>query len=304
MPRTLHTPHDILLKDLLQNKSQAIAFFEKFLDPKIIQLIDFETLETQDTTFITSKLKKKISDFVFRVQLKNDKSLYLSILIEHKSSPDKYTSLQIIRYIAEAHEKQLKENKKLELIIPVLFYHGNAIWKYQSIKDLLSHYPKSLLSFVPDFEVFKIYLNTYSHKELAQIREAYLSACMLIMNSDKKENYTKNLREILKRLENFGNGEQILKIIRYFYSVSDVEIDQIQEILEDLPTQININIMTLEKQLIEKGRKAGIEEGIENRDTNFIINSFKNKLSISLICNITNLSETKVNQVLKNNGLI
>ena len=312
MLETIASPHDILLKDLLQHKTEAIAFFEKFLDSKIVELINLQTLESQNISYVSPDLDTKFSDIVFKVKLKNAQNLYLSILIEHKSAPDKYTCLQILRYIVEAHNKQIKENKSLELILPVLFYHGKENWKYKTIKDLLSNYPSSFMRFVPNFDVFNINLKSYPQQELAQIRAEYLSACMQVMNADTPSKAKKGLREIVKRHKNFEDGEQILKIIRYLYTVSEIKMEEIIEIIEDLPSTLNNKFMTAyeqtieigEKRGIEKGIEKGIEEGIEKEQRIVVINGFKNNLSVSLISNIIGLEEARVIAILKENGLV
>jgi len=57
------------------------------------------------------------------------------------------------------------------------------------------------------------------------------------------------------------------------------------------------------EQGIEQGIERGIEQGIEKKTLDVIKNCLKNGLNISMISNITGLSESKVEEIVKRTGV-
>jgi hypothetical protein len=54
------------------------------------------------------------------------------VLVEHKSYPDRWTMLLLLRYMVRIWDKEIAQNKELKTlpsIVPVVFYHGTRRWK-------------------------------------------------------------------------------------------------------------------------------------------------------------------------------
>ncbi len=62
--------------------------------------------------------------------------------------------------------------------------------------------------------------------------------------------------------------------------------------------------MTAYDTWIKQGIEKGMEKGLLKGKIEVIINGWKNGLSIDILSNITGLSEEKVKQILKDNGLV
>ena len=90
-----HIPsHDDFIRNILSNKEIAVAYFESFLPQFVKDKLDFSQLTQLPDTYLSDELKKSLSDIVYSCGLKNKKdSLKVSLLIEHKSHPDKYTTI-------------------------------------------------------------------------------------------------------------------------------------------------------------------------------------------------------------------
>ncbi|AWB09471.1 Putative transposase [Thermodesulfobium acidiphilum] len=50
------------------------------------------------------------------------------LIFEHKSGLDKFVLLQILSYMVVTREANLKQNKDLIPIIPIIFYQGKEKW--------------------------------------------------------------------------------------------------------------------------------------------------------------------------------
>jgi predicted transposase/invertase (TIGR01784 family) len=96
----INNPHDKFVKDLLSDKEMAVSFLESYLPAHVLEIIDLATLEFTTTNFITPEFQEYFSDIIFKVKSKKGKTAYyVSILIEHKSYPDKLTLFQIGAYL-------------------------------------------------------------------------------------------------------------------------------------------------------------------------------------------------------------
>ena len=62
-----------------------------------------------------------------------DDALYLYVLVDHKSQPERWVSFQLLRYIVSVWERLLRDNERMRLlpeIVPVVLYHGLSTWRY------------------------------------------------------------------------------------------------------------------------------------------------------------------------------
>ena len=95
-------------------------------------LVDFEhPPDLMEGTFINGDGAKTQCDALFRVRLKSGQDARIYVLLEHKSSVDYDTPLQIARYMLNLWARELKAtpaHRKLPMILPLVFYHGLGEW--------------------------------------------------------------------------------------------------------------------------------------------------------------------------------
>ena len=82
------------------DKIVARDYFESFLPGRIVELLDFGTLEQISDTYISRDLQKTMSDIIYTCQKKGSpEKVKVCLLVEHKSYIDKNTPVQIGSYI-------------------------------------------------------------------------------------------------------------------------------------------------------------------------------------------------------------
>jgi predicted transposase/invertase (TIGR01784 family) len=87
-------------------------------------VLDFNTIQNAKTSNLTEKQSEIFSDLVWTIKSKTEKDLEISLLLEHKSYRDKKVVFQILEYLANAYKTQIKNNEKLSLIVPIVYYYG------------------------------------------------------------------------------------------------------------------------------------------------------------------------------------
>jgi len=283
-------------KFIVSNKEVAIAFLKSFLPESIVKLIDFDSLAYEQESYIDKDLKESFSDVIFKLRLKIEQDLYvfISILIEHKSYPDKFTPVQVLKYLASGYEKQLKRDKKLTLILPFIYYHGKENWKYKKLNELIENLPEELHRFVPVHDTVFIDLNKMSDKQLQGLNNMFLaSALMMQKYSYDHQILLVKFIEIIKSTQDkeFIEGNLFMELLVIMFKVSQVDEKLLLKSLKELPSKTKSKIMTLYQRIEQKGEyKTKIQ---------VILNGHKAGVSIKILATLTNLSEAEVIDIIQ-----
>jgi len=254
------TIHDNFIRSVLANKKMARDYFKNYLPVFVSKRLNFATLTQLTDTYLSDNLRKSMSDIVYSCRRKDGKgSVKVSLLIEHKSYPDKYTSIQIGGYIFSALQKQAQNKEPLSLVIPVLLYHGKEKWQYRTLANLFEIPDEDWKRYLPDFEYIYNDLGTLTDAQVKTLNNKFLTASFLALKHGfEKEWIESNAVQLLVLA---AEGPKILQkgFIIYLYSRGRLK----KNILNSLPESIKKNVMNTLDIYIEKGRKEGMEKGME-----------------------------------------
>ncbi len=127
---TRHQAHDKLFRFVMSKTRFARTFVEKALPPQLIDDLDLATLQQLD-----SQLGSLQVDYVCKVKRQSIDEFIL-VLIEHQSYPDPMMAWRMRCYVHELMRKHVKKNKRLPVVIPLVFYTGQQ--EYNVPLDLRS----------------------------------------------------------------------------------------------------------------------------------------------------------------------
>jgi predicted transposase/invertase (TIGR01784 family) len=334
MANTSNNLHDKFVKEMFADKGMAVAFLDAFLPADVRVLLKLEEMTYVKDSFVTDELREIFSDVIMQCPTTSSTAepVLITILIEHKSYPDKWVNLQILGYLAQAYLRQIRNKQPFHPIIPVIYYQGQQPWTPQSIRELASDFPDPLLPYLPDFQAVCVTLMSLNQNNLDFLRHQLLISSML---AQRHRFDPIRLREDLIRIlktfpphEKYGN--LMKSIVVYVLAVSEVTEEEIVSAIQQLPTPLKSNVMTtydlittrarkegFEKGIetgIEKGIAKGIEKGIEKGKIEgklegkiegkieTILNAHVKGLDLALIANITAMSEEEVTRILKEHG--
>lgn len=136
-------PHDTFFKRTFARLEVAAEFLRHYLPAEVAGLLDLTQLTLEKDSFVDAKLRQHFSDLLYRVGLKEGGAAYVYILLEHKSAPEEWVALQLLRYLAQAWEQLRRAGSaRLPLIIPVVCYHGAVPWRVGlRLRDLSRRWP-------------------------------------------------------------------------------------------------------------------------------------------------------------------
>ena len=120
--------HDAIFRILLKIPGFADALIRWLLPPDIAPLLPDEPFAPVESSFVDSELRTTRADAVFSIRLTDGRALFA--LLEHKSSADARTSLQMAEYMVSIWRSHVdREGWNLApVIIPIVVYHGPTKW--------------------------------------------------------------------------------------------------------------------------------------------------------------------------------
>ena len=148
--------HDNPYKNFFSHKVMVVDLLKGFVDPKILQQIDLNTLEKKSGSYVTDDLRDREDDIIWRVKFQ-DKWLYLYLLLEFQSSDDWWMSLRICTYLGLLYQdivksEELAKGDLLPPVLPIVLYNGQNRWQsplelaqlYHSIPEIFKPYQTQL----------------------------------------------------------------------------------------------------------------------------------------------------------------
>lgn len=301
MPKEIIHAHDNFIKQLLSGKEYAVSFLKDYLPGQLVKIIDFKTLTSQDTSYVSKDLNATFSDLVWSVQTRDKKKLRISLLLEHKSYIDSGTAFQLLEYLASGYRKQMKEDKKVEPIIPILYYHGKKGWKFKTLEDYFREYPQAIQPYLPAFVTEFINLQKVSPEQILALTHSLVISALLYQKCYfDRASLKAHFNSIFTNLLPYWDRNEARSLFVYILQNPYLELSFIEESIKNLPDDMSTKVMTAYDQLMQKGKAQGMAEALVKT----ILNAFDNGFNLSTIRTITGESEEKINLILRQNQRI
>ncbi len=266
--------HDKFLRAILADKEIATGYFRICLPENITGRLDWSTLTQLPDTYISKELRKTVSDIVYSCRAKDSRQeLTISLLLEHKSKPEKFTPVQLGSYLFSGFQKQVVLDKKLSPIIPVLLYHGKERWQYRTLMTLFKNLDQGLRPFVPEHDYIFHDLGEIPDEHIEALENKFLQASLLALKySQLKMELVKWIPTILSLAMDIPKNLQTPLFV-YTFEVSELEEEQIIQLLEEVPANIKRTVMSTADVFIEKGKKIGDQQKTEKIVRNLVKSS-------------------------------
>lgn len=226
--------HDHFFRESMQDIDICKELTSLTLPCQLNAELDFEMFEIVKDVFINESLKEFRSDILYRTKLKKmDQWVYL--LFEHKSTPDKKTHLQLLRYMVEIwdhYKKQYGSFGLLPVVIPIIIYHGKKRFNFINSLEPLYAIIEEIREFIPDFR--KCFLNLAVTKpELIEDSPDHyrgrgkLKMLLLALKYSRTSEVLRVLPQIISISEKVQNGEYdyLEVVLLYLGSVIDERLD-------------------------------------------------------------------------------
>lgn len=301
----LHHPHNNLFEKCAKLKEVMASMLSL---TSLAGQLDNLSFKKEDKTWIDEMLKKREGDSLYSVKWENSKS-EIYILMEHKSSLEDFF-VQVFCYlglayyqqkmdiIAENNAREDKQNTppkpiRLKPIIIVILYHGITEYKEMEFADMFDLPDPSLRQYIPTFQFIFLNLPKIPDEKLFNLGNSLASAMLLLFkHRGNKEFLKQNSKKIFKFVEEdtYGNltDDVLTGLVLYIYQIYDLEPEEVQEIIPNLPPKAQKEMRSTFDLIEEKGIQIGEERGIQIGEERGIqigenITEIKQKLEFTLV---------------------
>ncbi|GAB6059394.1 Rpn family recombination-promoting nuclease/putative transposase [Desulfonatronum parangueonense] len=268
--------HDKFAVEMLSNEEVTRELIAKHVPQEITQYLDLGSLVVRSESY-TDDLERAFTDIVVKLRLKdkleNEAEIY--ILIEHKSQPEKFARLQILKYKLRKWLEALKATETpeyLPIIISMVFTHGERRWYYSpDFADLFDCPSDYFQQFIPQFRHLIHDLNVIDEDQIKE--QTLLNVVQLAMkfiHSKELKDHIKNIYAALAKIEDPEKRMlTTILVTRYIVGASGyVKIDDLIPLIPKADKKEGI-MQTIEDQIradqkvisLREGKLEGLREG-------------------------------------------
>jgi len=277
----IQSPHDRLVNQTLQQIEAARMLLANHLPGEILQHLKLDTLASVDTNFIDRNLRRRFADRLFSVEVSEEavRSLgmkihyvYVFVLIDHKSTDEPNTLIQMLGYIVRIWENSLANSRPLVPIIPWVIYNGISPWRASRSLDDLIPVPSSWKRYVPALEL--AILDVSRMEDAAMVGDPILQMALTLLKYGRDaelDTVLRSLFQMLSQVVGLQQAKDLLDTIRvYVMSVNPVlGEEKMNELVSEFwPVQPEPG--SVADQLIKKGEARGVASGIAQEKANTI----------------------------------
>jgi hypothetical protein len=270
-PRRKDQPHDAVFKAFFSDAKIAKNYILHYTPALVHSRIDLSVFEKSNTAFVNGRFGISFSDVAYETRLTTGGLARLLFLFEHKSYlPAHPVYLQLLDYLLQIWEDDLKNKRPLSLIIPIVVYHGKQIWEQRPFSDYFMGLPAEWEPFIPNFnylltDLGQIPLQTIGEKtETEHLRNLFMALKLARDQQQVIDNWEKVFN--FDSAFHHEDRDKILlqTLTLYIFNIFDMSKTQIKELNKQLPEPEHSWIDAIPEIFGEKWREEGREESNRN----------------------------------------
>ena len=296
---------DKIVKRIFMDKKEVAKLVKKVLGIEIRG----EELEITENSFVTTELKYKEADIVYKLKGRN-----VVFLIEHQTKVDYKMPYRILNYQLEI--MRANEGKEECLVIAIVLYTGRRKWTAKTyireIQDkFLQRIEKEEKKEIGTMGYYTLIdVNKYSKEELLEEDSLY-TKFMLMEKEKETKDIVKTVLEISERIKNKAKKEIIYKAMELALE-RKLGSKQAEEIMEKIIKEGSDYMLAIEQMVVDEnrriraeGRRTGIVEGKRIGRVEGILQIARKMLENGIkdeeIIKYTNISKKEIEEMRKNN---
>jgi predicted transposase/invertase (TIGR01784 family) len=296
---SITNPHDLFFKEVESRRENVIDLIQGTCPPDLVNNLDFSTLSPDKTSYTTEELKEYFSDLVYNCQYRGKYPIKVSLLFEHKSYKPAYPHIQVLRYMLNIWDTQIKKQQSLTPVIPVVFYHGKEKWDMRPFPDYFKGLDAFLEQYIPSFHMVLTDTSRYPDNEIRDTlfaREANKILFLLmkyIFNTGYLKDHLKDILETGREFLKSREGLEFFKsILVYLFTTTEFTVDYIVNIADTISKEGGELAMTTAMKLKEEGKIEGI------------LGLYEAGVKINVIARGMKMSVEEVKKILTDHGMI
>ena len=262
--------HDPGYKRLFSHPQAVEDLFRGFLREDWVARLDLSTLERVGSTFISSDLRERRSDVIWKVRWQGEArgGVYLYVLLELQSTSYTFMAVRLLTYVGLLleeiiHREKLRPGDRLPAVLPLVLYNGKRAWQAPlDLASLFNEVPAGLRKYLPRLRYLMLDENRLdlSRPDLASNRVASLFRIETCEEVEKIPRLTRDLAILLSAKEpelRRTVAEWLTHVLRRM--APGVTIPDVID-LEDV-SMLEENLLDWSEKKRREGQKEGRTEG-------------------------------------------
>ena len=263
--------HDPAYKLLFSRPRMVRDLLDGFAARGWSGVLDFESLAPLPTSFVGRELQQRHGDLIWRVRFRDDRWLYLVLLLEFQATVEPAMAVRILEYTALLYRRLvaqdvLREHGALPPVLPIVLYNGRRRWTAPvEVTELLAAGHDVLAPYQPSQRYYVL--------DVSRAVDADLPADNLVsaLIGLEKTRDAASLREALKVLSDLLRRQKDDALTQAFQMwlqqglrhagrlPADGEDPLAQ--LQETQTMLEETVREWTREWLEQGRAQGIEQG-------------------------------------------
>jgi len=274
-PAGNRNPYDRFFRKAFGRPDAARELALNFVPADYCELISSAQITVEPNRFVDEAIRESQTDLLIRAARKrNDPSgpgadLLVYVLIEHKSNPDRWVAMQMLRYLVRIWEDERQKNgdgKPLPRVVPVVLYHGTRRWRDTTEFADLVDGTEPGDRHVPHFQPFFVNLADLTEEQLHGSLRTIIALLFMKYVKHSLLRVGRQMLEVLRRGHEDPESREIAAFgLRTLAAVKErAEMEHLQTLAREARYHsVEEDEVTYAEELLQEGLEKGLEEGRE-----------------------------------------
>jgi len=302
MAEDIQHPHDLMVRAVLSDVTEAISFLQAHVSEEVSQGLNWSTLRLVEGSFVDEDLRGSEADLLYEIaRVSDQETVWVYVLLEHQSTPDRWMRFRLLKYCCRIWEMQLAERpmpRALRPIVPLVLYQGERTWSYSTeFADLFAESVRDWPG-VPRFSHELIDQSGMRPEEVQGELKARLMQLLLMAAYHPTVAWMEQVAALLvslSSLERSGSVNYMRVFVRYILSTQEPEMAAaFREVLRQQAPEVGEDLMTTYAQeLLAEGEERGEQKGTMKTQVEVIEGLVREGVAWSVIDRATGINETQ-----------
>ena len=242
--------------------------------------LDFATLVPLSADYVSDDLQRRHGDLVWKVRFREDRWLYLVLLLEFQTTVERTMAVRMLAYTALLYQRliaegELNEDGSLPPVLPIVIYNGRRPWTAASdVSELVASSDPVLAPYQPSQRYFLLDEGRAAREGLP--RDNLVSALIALETNRDRTRLPGLLEPLIGLLQDRQDDElaqafrawvvQVLLPRRFRGTPPESlpRLEEVQTMLEETVREWTADwVAEGREQGLEQGREQGREQGLE-----------------------------------------
>ncbi len=262
-------PHDHLFRTVFSDPEDATGLLQAYLPARVVRSLRWSTLAVQDGRFVDERLRERESDLLFAVERETGSAMWLYVLLEHQSTPDRWMRLRLLTYCCRVWDRDRQRRASdatLRPILPVVFFQGRQGWPHPTGFTTLFPEEDRRWPWGPQFEHILIDQAAIGPEEVRGTLRGRIA--QLTMMAAQRDSWaaTRGALRLLAELNAAAAPDDIDPLLPYVvYLHATLPRGHWRRFADALRREVPAGgtAMDYAEQLVQQGIQKGIERGVQ-----------------------------------------